>query len=250
MSTVKRNGNLKVEGRRRMLVRDSQGRVEKYGTTGSITEYDPQSKSYVVIPTIVNGEQLTPRDAFRHYRDTGEFWHRASTIREANQVADEVHAESQDHDNVWWQNYLADHYDDGTLGPVLRGKLAGDAGFQAWRNGYGVEELPRMNPGWADNELHQDALGGDADTAMEEQPQEDGPRIVINPSVFEDDKDALCVAFNEAFRIIMEMNGFEPQSEPTEAQRRFFADTPYANDELQLRRTILARICTFDTSIS
>lgn len=247
---IKRNGNLKVEGRRRMLVRDGQGRVEEYGTTGSVTEYDPQSKSYVVIPTIVDGKKLSRRDAFAHYRDTGEFWHRAPTIREANQAANEVHAESQDRDNVWWQNYLADHYDDGTLGPVLRGKLAGDAGFQAWRNGYGAGELPRMDPGWADNELHQDALGGDADMAAEEQPQEDGPRIVINPSVFEDDKDALCVAFNEAFRIIMEMNGFEPQSEPTEAQRRFFADTPYANDELQLRRTILARICTFDTSIS
>lgn len=248
---IKRNGNLKVEGRRRILVRDGRGRVEKYGTTGSVTTYDPQSKSYVVIPTIVDGKQLSPRDAFRHYRDTGEFWHRAPTIREANQAAIEVHTESMERDNVWWNNYLADHYDDGTLSPVLRGELAGDTGFQAWRNGYGTEELPRMNPGWADNELRQDALGGDAGTPAEErQPQEDGPRIVINPSVFEDDKDALCVAFNEAFRIIMEMNGFEPQSEPTEAQRRFFADTPYANDELQLRRTILARICTFDTSIS
>ena len=84
---------------------------------------------------------------------------------------------------------------------------------------------------------------------QEEVPQEGGPRIVINPEVFHDKRDALCVAMNEAFRIIMEMNGFDPVSEPTPAQRRFFADTAYADDEVMLRRTILARICTFDTSI-
>ena len=76
-----------------------------------------------------------------------------------------------------------------------------------------------------------------------------GPRIVINPQVFNDRRDALCVAFNEAFRLVMEANGFEPASEPTEAQRKFFSDTAYADDELQLRRTILARIATLDTSV-
>ena len=75
------------------------------------------------------------------------------------------------------------------------------------------------------------------------------PRIVINPKVFEDKRDALCTAFNEGFRIWMEVNDFQPQSEPTDAQRKFFSDTAYADDELQLRRTILARIATFDTSV-
>ena len=77
-----------------------------------------------------------------------------------------------------------------------------------------------------------------------------GPRIVINPSVFHDEKDALCVAFDEAFRLVMEDLDFRPEAEPTEAQRKFFADTAYRDDELQLRRTIEARICTFDTSVS
>lgn len=81
-------------------------------------------------------------------------------------------------------------------------------------------------------------------------PQPSGPRIVINPTTFKNRKDALCVAFNERFRIAMEQYGFEPRSEPTPAQRRFFADTAYADDEVQLRRTILARILTLDTSIS
>ena len=75
------------------------------------------------------------------------------------------------------------------------------------------------------------------------------PRIVINPAVFEDKRDALCVAWNEAIRVVMESVGFEPKSEPTDAQRKFFSDTAYADDEVQLRRTILARIATFDTSV-
>lgn len=76
-----------------------------------------------------------------------------------------------------------------------------------------------------------------------------GPRIVINPAVFKDKRDALCVAFNERFRVWMEQNDFEPQSEPTDAQRKFFSDTAYADDELMLRRTIIARIATLDTSV-
>lgn len=74
-------------------------------------------------------------------------------------------------------------------------------------------------------------------------------RIVINPQVFKDSRDAMCVAFDEGFRILMEVNGFDPVAEPTEKQRKFFSDTEYAHDELMLRRTILARICTFDTSV-
>jgi len=75
-------------------------------------------------------------------------------------------------------------------------------------------------------------------------------RIVINPSTFHNSKDCLCIAFNERFRIWMEERGFNPASEPTDAQRAFFRDTAYADDEVQLRRTILARIATLDTSVS
>lgn len=102
------------------------------------------------------------------------------------------------------------------------------------------------------------AKGGEAEGAAtaEEPPPEplapaspEGPRIVINPTTFHNQKDALCVAFNEGFRLWMEATEFEPQSEPTDAQRKFFSDTAYADDEVQLRRTILARIATFDTSV-
>ena len=74
-------------------------------------------------------------------------------------------------------------------------------------------------------------------------------RIVINPSTFRNKKDALCVAFDEGFRILMEYMDFECVSEPTDEQRRFFSDTAYNGDEAQLRHTILARICTLDTSV-
>ena len=77
-----------------------------------------------------------------------------------------------------------------------------------------------------------------------------GPRVIVNPQVMKDDRDALCVAFNESFRIIQEINGFDPVAEPTEKQRAFFADTAYRDDERMLRRTILSRICTFDTSVT
>lgn len=99
-----------------------------------------------------------------------------------------------------------------------------------------------------------DAKGDDTDKGVPSghNPALDGhggPRIVVNPSTFGSEKDALCVAFDEGFRILMEHMDFECVSEPTDEQRRFFADTAYADDEVQLRRTILARICTLDTSV-
>ena len=114
-------------------------------------------------------------------------------------------------------------------------------------------------PGEAERSVRQAAGAGDTEgpevPVEEPVPQpaepvpEGGPRIVINPEVFEDKRDALCVAMNEAFRVLMEVNGFNPVSEPTDAQRQFFADTAYSQNENQMRRTILARICTFDTSV-
>lgn len=113
----------------------------------------------------------------------------------------------------------------------------------------------------AGKEVMADAKGGDAGGEVTENaeivnsgeaadtPVTNGPRIVVNPKVFRDSRDALCVAYNEAYRVAMEGLGFDPVSEPTDEQRRFFADTAYADDERMMRRTILARVCTFDTSV-
>lgn len=172
----------------------------------------------VVIPSIYADEDgatrlHTGRDALKHYEQTGEHFGIYDSMENAERAS------------VW------SHH-------------AGNAGW-----------LKRL-------EKQQDAMGGDAGAASGGQVSEPGggtfvlspsagggPRIVINPSTFRNEKDALCVAFNEAFRLVMEEMGFNPVAEPTEAQRRFFSDTAYRNDELQLRRTILARVCTFDTSV-
>lgn len=151
----------------------------------------------------------------------------------------------------------------------------GDVGKMPNHPTFSIESYYAKDPRWAPyagrwegerfipptgSEVRQDAKGGDTGPAEDESIPEPGgasvsssagggPRIVINPSTFRNEKDALCVAFNERFRIAMEQYSFEPQSEPTDRQRRFFADTAYADDEVQLRRTILARILTLDTSV-
>lgn len=76
------------------------------------------------------------------------------------------------------------------------------------------------------------------------------PKIVINPEVFQDKRDALAVAWNEGLRVFMEEHSFVPKFTVTQKQEEFFADTAYASDEVMLKRTILARIITHDTSVA
>ena len=72
--------------------------------------------------------------------------------------------------------------------------------------------------------------------------------IKINPSVFKDERDALAVAWNEGLRLWMEDHDYEVQSEPTDEQRAKLSDTAYANDEDAMRKTVMARVITRDTS--
>lgn len=92
---------------------------------------------------------------------------------------------------------------------------------------------------------------GNTDAIEQEPLQIGGPRIVINPDVLKktDKRDALAVAFNEGIRVFMEANNYEPKAQPTDEEREFFKNMAYADDEVQLRRTIIARIATFDTSV-
>lgn len=73
--------------------------------------------------------------------------------------------------------------------------------------------------------------------------------ITINPSVFGDKRDAMAVAVNEALRLFIEDTKFVPKFEVTEEQRRLFRGTAYADDDGAMRRTITARVATFDTSV-
>lgn len=53
--------------------------------------------------------------------------------------------------------------------------------------------------------------------------------IKINPAVFQDDRDAHAVAWDEALRLFMEDTGFEPKFDVTPEQLEFFKDTAYAD---------------------
>jgi hypothetical protein len=74
--------------------------------------------------------------------------------------------------------------------------------------------------------------------------------IKINPAVFEDKRDAVAVSWNEGLRLTMSDIGFEPKFAITPAQKKFFRGTAYASDESALRKTIIARIATHDTSVT
>ena len=73
--------------------------------------------------------------------------------------------------------------------------------------------------------------------------------ITINPAVFADKRDAMAVALNEALRLFMEDRGFSPRIQITRPQRALFAGTAYADDEDATKKTIIARVATFDASV-
>lgn len=132
---LKRNGNLSPLGRKRYLFRDRDGKVEAYGTQDSVVTLDTERGEYVAIPTIVDGgAPMSVEDAFAHYKKTGEFFHRSKDAGEARRAAHEAHLESADEGRAWWNNYIADHIDDGTLGPDLM-KMRDDPGFMKWARG-------------------------------------------------------------------------------------------------------------------
>ena len=152
---LKRNGNLSPLGRKRYLFRDRNGKVEAYGTQDSVVMLDSDRGEYVAIPTIVDGRApMSDKDAFAHYKKTGEFFHRSKDAGEAKRAAHEAHLESADEGRAWWNNYIADHIDDGTLGPDLM-KMRDDPGFMKWARGEDPDsEMKRVR---------QDAKGGNAD---------------------------------------------------------------------------------------
>lgn len=74
-------------------------------------------------------------------------------------------------------------------------------------------------------------------------------KVYVNPTVMGDKRDAMAVAVNEALRIAMEDLRFSPGSELTPEQRRLLAGTAYAGDEAASRKTVIARVATFDDSV-
>ncbi len=75
-------------------------------------------------------------------------------------------------------------------------------------------------------------------------------QIFLNPEIFNDKRDAMATAWNEALRLVQEDAKFTPVFEVTPEQKAFFKDTAYATNSLALKRTIVSRIATHDTSVS
>lgn len=77
---------------------------------------------------------------------------------------------------------------------------------------------------------------------------EDG-RIILNPYSELSSTQRNSVAQNEAIRLYLRENKINPTFQITPEQHRIFANTPYVNDELALKHTILGRILSNDPSV-
>ena len=103
--------------------RDADGKIEGYGTTRSGTFRD--GDSFVVIPTIVNGELLSDGDAFDRYRKTGEHWAKTDTREAGDAVARRIHDRHEGRDRAKWNEYILGHWDE------MSGKVTSDKWLRA-----------------------------------------------------------------------------------------------------------------------
>jgi hypothetical protein len=74
-------------------------------------------------------------------------------------------------------------------------------------------------------------------------------RIVLNPYSQLSQSESDAVAKNEGIRLYLRENQINPDFEVTENQKQYFNNTPYSDDDLAVRHTILARILSGDPSI-
>ena len=74
-------------------------------------------------------------------------------------------------------------------------------------------------------------------------------KITLNPYSDNTPEEQRGVARNEALRIFMKLNSTQPDFELTPSQKSFFKGTEYENDELNAKRSTVARILTGDPSV-
>ena len=110
-------GNLRTEGRKPLIRRDANGKVSGYSTTHSMFVKHDNGR-IAVVPTVVDGVELSTEDAARHYADTGEYWGMADNEEGAKKIANAVHDEHQKAYQEGWNNYIQDHWDD--MGDEIR----------------------------------------------------------------------------------------------------------------------------------
>jgi len=73
-------------------------------------------------------------------------------------------------------------------------------------------------------------------------------KVILNQLSGLDYEQLKAVAMNEAFRLWMKNHNFQSSMNVTNEQKNAFANTPYANNDLALQQTILARILSGDPS--
>ncbi|MGN0845048.1 MAG: hypothetical protein ACI4QT_07500, partial [Kiritimatiellia bacterium] len=104
-------GNLRNEGRKVLLRRDEDGKVNGYSTTSSMLVRHDDGK-FAVVPTVVGGKELSQDDAVRHYAETGEHWGMADDEDSARKIAQEVHDSHMNSNQAKWNDWIHEHWDE------------------------------------------------------------------------------------------------------------------------------------------
>ena len=104
-------GNLRNEGRRVLLRRDKDGKVNGYSTTSSMLVRHDDGK-FAVVPTVVGGKELSQEEAVKHYAETGEHWGMADDEESAQKMAQEVHDTHMKGNQAKWNDWLHEHWDE------------------------------------------------------------------------------------------------------------------------------------------
>ncbi len=104
-------GNLRNEGRRVLFRRDKAGKVNGYSTTSSMLVKHNDGR-FAVVPTVVDGQELSPEDAVKHYSETGEHWGMADDEDSARKMAMDVHDVHMKANQEKWNDWIHEHWDE------------------------------------------------------------------------------------------------------------------------------------------
>ena len=104
-------GNLRNEGRKVLFRRDKAGKVNGYSTTSSMLVKHDDGR-FAVVPTVVDGQELSPEDAVKHYSETGEHWGMADDEDSARKMAMDVHDVHMKANQEKWNDWIHEHWDE------------------------------------------------------------------------------------------------------------------------------------------
>lgn len=104
-------GNLSHDGRKWKFYRDEHGKINGYGTTRSMYT-DAGGGRFAVIPTIVDGNELSHDEAVERYRKTGQHWGIVGSEDDARRLSQDVHNVEQSGNQLAWNRYIHSHWDD------------------------------------------------------------------------------------------------------------------------------------------